>query len=123
MPDFMAKDVIEQCEIFIDDIEKNYLIETFNSTISETDWLSESEKTMYCEKNAQCIKEDVANAYNIIIDGLNGLLGTATNEAGLCYYSDGKAYYAHLVRNATGSAKSVKTLQTLTEEYIRYLSF
>ena len=119
MPDFMAKDVIEQCEIFIDDIEKNYLIETFNSTISKIDWLSESEKTMYCEKNAQSVKEDVANAYGLIIDGLNELLGTATNEAGLCYYSDGKAYYAHLVRNATGSAKSVKTLQTLTEEYIQ----
>lgn len=119
MPDFMAKDVIEQCEIFIDDIENNYLIETFNSTISGTDWLSESEKTLYCEKNTQYVKEDVANAYNIIIDGLNGLLGTATNEAGLCYYSDGKAYYAHLVRNATGSAKSVKALQTLTEEYIQ----
>ncbi len=119
MPDFMAKDVIEQCETFIDDIENNYLIETFNSTISETNWLSETEKTLYCEKNAQYVKKDVANAYNIIIDGLNGLLGTATNEAGLCYYSDGKAYYAHLVRNATGSAKAVKALQTLTEEYIQ----
>ena len=97
MPDFMAKNVIEQCEIFIDDIENNYLIETFNTAISETDWLSESEKTMYCEKNAQSVKEDVANAYGLIIDGLNELLGTATNEAGLCYYSDGKAYYAHLV--------------------------
>lgn len=119
MPDFMAKDVITQCETFIDDIENNYLIETFNNTMSETDWLSEREKTLYTEKNLQYIKEDVVNAYRIIINGLTELLGTSSNDAGLCYYSDGKAYYAYLVRNATGSAKSVKNLQTLTEEYIQ----
>ena len=119
MPDFMAKNVIKQCETFIDDIENNYLIETFNSTMSETDWLSDSEKALYSEKNIQYVKEDVANAYKIIIDGLTALLGTSSNDAGLCYYSDGKAYYAHLVRNATGSAKSIKTLQSLTEEYIQ----
>ncbi|MBE5948575.1 MAG: DUF885 domain-containing protein [Lachnospiraceae bacterium] len=119
MPDFMAKNVIEQCETFIEDIEKNWLIETFNSTVTETKWLSESEKKAYCEENLKLVTKDVANAYGIIIDGLNGLMGTSTNEAGLCYYTNGKEYYAHLVRNATGSAKSVKALQTLTEEYIR----
>ncbi len=119
MPDFMADDVIEQCESFTENPEMNWLVETFNSRISEADWLTESEKNKYCKENLKLVTEDVTNAYSIITDVLTNLKGTATNEAGLCYYSDGKEYYAHLVRSATGSAKTVKELQLLTEEYIK----
>lgn len=119
MPDFMAEDVIDQCKTFMEDIDNNYLIETFNTAMEETDWLSESEKNIYCENNRLLVTEDVKNAYSVIIDGLTELLGTATNDAGLFYYDNGREYYALLVRNATGSAKSVRTLQTLTEEYIQ----
>ena len=119
MPDFMADEVIEQCEIFIEDIENNYLIETFNASLEDIDWLNESEKVLYSEENLRCVQNDVVSAYKLIIDGLTALKGTATNNAGMCYFPDGKAYYAHLVRGATGSAKSVKTLQSLTEEYIQ----
>ncbi|MBR6637360.1 MAG: DUF885 domain-containing protein, partial [Lachnospiraceae bacterium] len=119
MPDFMADDVIEQCESFTENPENNWLVETFNSRIGEADWLTESEKSKYCEENLKLVTEDITKAYGIIIDGLKSLKGTATNEAGLCYYPDGKEYYAHLVRSATGSAKTVKELQTLTETYIK----
>ena len=118
MPDFMVEDVITQCNTFIDNIENNYLIETFSSSISELTFLSEAEKTSYCEQNINLVKTDVASAYQIIIDGLTALAGTGTNDAGLYYYTDGQGYYSHLVRNATGSGKPVDVLQTLTAEYI-----
>jgi len=119
MPDFMADDVIEQCESFTENPENNWLVETFNSRINEVGWLTESEKTKYCEENLKLVTEDITNAYDIIINGLTDLKGTAINEAGLCYYPEGKEYYAHLVRSATGSAKTVKELQSLTEKYIK----
>ncbi len=118
MPDFMATDVILQCETFIENIENNYLIETFNSTVNELTFLTEAEKDSYCEKNVYHVENDVASAYQIIIDGLTALLGTGTNDAGLYYYVDGHDYYSYLVRNATGSDKSVDTLQILTAEYV-----
>ena len=40
MPDFMAEDVIEQCESFTENPENNWLVETFNSRIEEIGWLS-----------------------------------------------------------------------------------
>lgn len=119
MPDFMADDVIEQCESFTKNPENNWLVETFYLRIAEADWLTENEKNKYCEENLKLVTEDITKAYGIIIDGLKSLKGTATNEAGLCYYPDGKEYYAHLVRSATGSAKTVKELQKLTETYIK----
>ncbi len=118
MPDFMATDVILQCETFIENIEDNYLIETFNSAVSELTFLTETQKDSYCEKNIYHVQNDIASAYQIIIDGLTALLGTGTNDAGLYYYLDGHDYYSYLVRNATGSDKSVDTLQALTAEYI-----
>ena len=47
---------------------------------------------------------------------LEELKATGTNNAGLCYYPQGKAYYEHLVRTSTGSGKSVKELQDMTEK-------
>lgn len=119
MPDFMAQDVIEQCQTFIDDIDNNYLIETFNTALDELDWLSAEKKAVYIEKNLEYIKNDVVNAYTLVIDGLTDLIDTGTNTAGLCYYDTGRQYYAYLVKNATGSSKSVRTLQQMTEEYIK----
>lgn len=118
MPDFMAHEVISQCLVFIEDIEKNYLIETFNSTVEELNFLSEAEKNAFRTKNIEYVTNDVVKGYETIIDGLDNLLGTGKNDAGLYYYTDGSEYYSHLVRCATGSAKSVDTLQTITAEYI-----
>ena len=118
MPDFMATDVIAQCEAFIKNIENNYLIETFNSAVNELSFLTEAEKNSYREKNVFHVANDVASAYRIIIDGLSSLSGTGTNDAGLYYYVDGNDYYSYLVRSATGSDKSVDALQVLTAEYI-----
>lgn len=118
MPDFMAHEVISQCMVFIEDIEKNYLIETFDSTVEGLEFLSEAEKEAFRDQNIEYVTNDVVNGYEIIINGLNSLLGTGANDAGLYYYTEGADYYAHLVRCATGSSKSVDTLQTLTAEYI-----
>ncbi len=118
MPDFMAHKVISQCMVFIEDIEKNYLIETFDSAVEELDFLSKSEKDAFRAKNIEYIKSDVVAGYESIINGLTALLGSGKNDAGLYYHIDGTDYYSHLVRCQTGSSKSVSSLKALTADYI-----
>ncbi|MBQ9765250.1 MAG: DUF885 domain-containing protein [Lachnospiraceae bacterium] len=118
MPDFMVEDVIEQCKTFTENIDSNYLIETFNTNIEALDFLTAEEKDAYRKQNSYYVKNDVYRAYELIIDELTSLKGTCTNDAGLFYYKDGTAYYSYLVKCATGSDKSVKKLQDMTSTYI-----
>lgn len=118
MPDYAADAVIDQCNEFIEDPEHNYMIEIFDDKIDAFEGLSEEEKSAYKEQNYTIITTEVVAGFETLIEGLTGLKGSGTNEAGLCYYEDGTRYYEYLVRTATGSDASVEELQERTEGYI-----
>lgn len=118
MPDYAAEEMIEQCSAFIEDPENNYMIEVFNDKIDAFSGLSDAERNDYKERNRTTITTNVVNAYRSLIDGLTELKGSGVNEGGLCNFKDGKRYYEYLVKNATGSSKSIKNLQKMTERYI-----
>lgn len=118
MPDYVADDVIEQCEEFIADPEENYMIEIFNDKIEDFEGLTDEEKEAYINENYDIITTQVVEGYQTLIDGLNGLKGSGTNELGLCYYEDGKEYYEYLVRTGTGSDDSIKKLQKKVESFM-----
>lgn len=118
MPDYAAEDVISQCENFIAIPEENYMIDIFNEHINAFSGLSAEEAENYKKKNREIITTEVINGYQILIDGLTALLGTGTNENGLCNYENGDRYYEYLVRTSTGSDKSIKQLQKATERFI-----
>lgn len=118
MPDYAAEEMIEQCSAFIEDPENNYMIEVFNDKIDAFSGLSDAERNDYKERNRTIITTNVVNAYRSLIDGLTELKGSGVNEGGLCNFKDGKRYYEYLVKNATGSSKSIKNLQKMTERYI-----
>ncbi len=118
MPDYAAEEMIEQCSAFIEDPENNYMIEVFNDKIDAFSGLSDAERNDYKERNCTIITTNVVNAYRSLIDGLTELKGSGVNEGGLCNFKDGKRYYEYLVKNATGSSKSIKNLQKMTERYI-----
>lgn len=118
MADYIADDIITQCQEFIEDPEDNYMIEVFNDKIEAFEGLTEEEKEAYIEENYNIITTQVVEGYQTLIDGLTGLKGTGTNELGLCYYEDGKEYYEYLVRTKTGSDDSVKKLQKKVESFM-----
>lgn len=118
MPDYAAEAIIEQCTAFIENPESNYMIEVFNDKMDAFSALSETERDAYKERNYTIITTNIVNAYNYLIDNLILLKGSGTNEGGLCNFKDGKRYYEYLVKNATGSSKSVKSLQKMTARYI-----
>lgn len=118
MADFVLEAVIDQCEEFIADPEDNYLIEVFCDKIDGMDELTEEEKDAYKEQHEELVLTEVVGAYELLIDGLEDLEGSGTNDLGLCYFEDGAEYYEYLVKCDTGSASSVTELKNRIERYL-----
>ena len=115
MKDAVAKSIILQCEAFIADPTKNFLITYFNEKLDGFDHLSKEEKATYQAENAEAILTYVIPAYQLLINTLQELLGTGTNHQGLAYYPEGRDYYACLTRYKTGSEKSMEELIELLD--------
>lgn len=118
MSDYIADAIILQCETFMKNTEDNYLIELFDQRIDGLSSLSAESKESYKERNKDIVKNDVVNAYKILIEGLATLKGTGRNSGGLSNFENGKEYYEYLVKTSTGSSKSVPTLKKLTDDFI-----
>lgn len=118
MPDYAAEAIIDQCRQFIETPEENYMIDVFNTEIQNVEDLTEEQKQVYMEKNETLITTEIVTAYQILIDGLESLKGTGTNDKGLYYYEDGVRYYEYLVHSLTGSAKGVDELLLAASNYM-----
>lgn len=118
MSDFAVNDIVSQCEKFISNTENNYLITIFNDKIDNYPGLSSDEITNFKDTNKEVILTYVIPAYELLIKELEALKGTGKNDGGLCNFPDGKKYYEHIVREETGSNKSIEDLTALLEENI-----
>lgn len=113
MPDFEADKVIDQCQQFMADPDAHYMIDSFNLRLDETDFLSEEDKAVYREENEDLIKNTVIPAYGYLAEELGKLKGSAENDAGLYYFENGREFYELLVRDSTGSDKSVEEIEDM----------
>ena len=113
MSDFACQNIIDQCNAFIADSDNHYLIETFNTRIDKLTGLSQSEKDHYRLQNEKMLHEHIFPAYENLAAALTDLLGSGTNENGLCYFPEGKQYYEYLLAYNTGTSESVKTLENM----------
>lgn len=118
---FMSDDncsrIITECEEFIRNPNDNYLIETFEHRLSNMKGISKDQLLHYETQNKQIISDSVIPAYQKLIDGLSSLLGSGTNNWGLCYDPDGKAYYELLVAADTGDADPVPEIAAKIEKH------
>ena len=96
-----------------EDSDNHYLIETFNTRIDKLTGLTQSEKDHYRLQNEKMLHEHIFPAYENLAAALTDLLGSGTNENGLCYFPEGKQYYEYLLAYNTGAAESVKTLENM----------
>ena len=113
MSDFACQNIIDQCNAFIADSDNHYLIETFNTRIDKLTGLSQSEKDHYRLQNEKMLREHIFPAYENLAAALTDLLGSGTNENGLCYFPEGKQYYEYLLAYNTGASESIKTLENM----------
>lgn len=108
-----ADAIAEECSSFVDMGENHYLHETFKNRIKNLN-LSETSYQSYLKENASILKEFVYPAYTALKEHLNNLCNTGVNENGLYYFPEGKEYYELLVKEITGSDRTIMELQTLT---------
>jgi len=111
MPDYSCQSIIDQCNDFVAAADEHFLIETFNSRIEAFPNLSSEEKEAYIYQNEQLVKIDLVKAYQYLAKEMNTLLGSGTNEQGLCYFPDGKKYYEYLVYYYTGCSDKISDIQ------------
>lgn len=119
MTDDLAEQIIEQCDIFTENPEENYLIEIFNDKIDEMKDFSDTERENLKQENKKAVLEHVVPAYDILADGLEELKGTGKYEGGLCNYPDGDAYYRYLIRSGVGTNRSVDEIEKLIDRYMK----
>lgn len=113
--------IIDQCEDFVEEPEKNYLITVFDKKMENVKGLSDEEKKQFSESNKKAVSESLILAYNNLIKGLKKLKGTGKNENGLCHLKKGKEYYAYLVKSKTGSDRSLDEINSLLDKNISKL--
>ncbi len=116
MADFAAEDIVRQCEEFIEEPEDNYLLATFDERVDEADFLTPKQAEAYKEKNRKAVLESVIPAYEELAEAVAGLKGTGKNSGGLCGLPDGKKYYECLVKDVTGSDRTVGEMQARIRE-------
>ena len=122
MSDFSCENIIAQCDAFVSDGDNHYLIETFNNKIDELGGLTQTEAEHYKLENEQILSEHIIPAYENLSDALTALMGSGTNENGLCYFPDGKEYYEYLLYYNTGSSSTVKELEDrITKQRLKVL--
>ena len=96
----------------------NYLYSTFVDRIKDVNELTEEEKSDYIQDNALAVSDCIFPAYEKLISDLEQLRGSGKNEKGLSYLPEGIDYYELVVRQSTGSERSVEEMEDLTRRQI-----
>ncbi len=115
MSDDLCQKVIDSCEAFLENKEDHYLITTFENRLDKLN-LSEKDYENYTKQNKEILEEQLFPAYEDMIADLEELLGTGTNENGICYFDNGEDYYELLVYAETGCEDDVDEIFDRIEE-------
>lgn len=109
--------IIKQCKDFIADADTNYLIDSFDTRLSELTSLTPDDISRYSSLNKQLITQYIIPAYQSIIDFLWSNRNISDTPTGLCGYGKaGKAYYKLLFRQITNcSYKPDKAYEILND--------
>lgn len=110
-------DIIEQLEKIVDE-GGEALILKINQTISELDFLTESQKVDFQTKNTEVIKDDFIGAYKALLDVLKMQKGLEKTE-GLYHKKNGKAYYEAMVYNQLGIKDDIEDIEKRLEEVFK----
>lgn len=116
MEDALAQEVIDQIESFLEteEDENNFLYVSFDEKVAELD-LTEEEKQAFMQQNREAAPY-FYEAYRILRDGMQELLGSNQYAGGLCNYPEGAAYYEYLIKSKVGTSMTPEELMEYLEE-------
>ena len=115
MSDNLVDAVTEQCNAFVAMGNDNYLLSTFQERLSALGQISTSEKAALVQQNQECLTQYIIPAYENLASSLTALKGSGKNDGGLCFLTEGKDYFSHLVARETGSSRDISELKTLIQ--------
>lgn len=140
VPSFLSLATKQQLQTFLTALKEtdNCFTETFSTRIQDMESLSASQKKKYILQNQDIIRTSILPAYETLyaycdrqtasIDSKQADTDTpATPDSlidpdtgyGLCSLPAGKDYYSYLVRQATGSSRSITDLITMTDHALQ----
>ena len=140
VPSFLSLATKQQLQTFLTGLKEtdNCFTETFSTRIQDIESLSASQKKKYILQNQDIIRKSILPAYETLyaycdrqtasIDSKQADTDTpATPDSlidpdtgyGLCSLPYGKDYYSYLVRQATGSSRSITDLITMTDHALQ----
>ncbi len=139
-PSFLSLATKQQLQTFLADLKEtdNCFTETFSTRIQDIGSLSTSQKKKYILQNKDIILKSILPAYETLyaycdsqttsIDSNQADTDTPVTPNsliepdtcyGLCSLPSGKDYYSYLVRQATGSSRSITDLITMTDHALQ----
>ena len=120
MSDASAGKIIEQCCSIMDkdDLSSgtHFLHTTFEERLDamrQEDLITEEQKSQWMAENDRLLTTVMAPAYENVADAFTVLQGSGSNDMGLCYFPEGRAYYEYLLASTTGSSRSIAEIKTL----------
>ncbi len=120
MSDASAKKVIEQCCSIMDkdalSSGTHFLHTTFEERLDamlQEDIITEEQKIHWISENDRLLTTVMAPAYERTADAFTILQESGSNDMGLCYFPDGRAYYEYLLASTTGSSRSIADIKTM----------
>lgn len=121
MTDVCIDTIVTDCEAYLMPPEENFLASTFEERIDAMTDLTDEEKSAYKKQNLEILADHFIPAYELLLNGLNELKGSCTNEKGLCFYPEGKQYYEYLVHSSTGTTyETIDKLKEAVETRLNY---
>lgn len=140
VPSFLSLATKQQLQTFLTGLKEtdNCFTETFSTRIQDMESLSASQKKKYILQNQDIIRTSILPAYETLyaycdrqtasIDSKQADTDTPVTPDsliapdtgyGLCSLPAGKDYYSYLVRQATGSSRSITDLITMTDHALQ----
>lgn len=120
MSDASANKIIEQCCSIMDKDSlssgTHFLHTTFEERLDamvQEDLITEEQKSHWMAENDRLLTTVMAPAYDDMADAFTVLEGSGSNDMGLCYFPEGRAYYEYLLASTTGSSRSIAEIKTL----------
>lgn len=119
MASYTADAIIEECNSFLNMGSDHYLYSSFENRLKELADCDEAARDHYISQNRQAMENFVFPAYRKLMEALSDLRQTGKNQNGLCYLPEGTSYYEYLVREETGSDRTIEELEALTKKQMR----
>ena len=120
MADSAAEEIIEQCDKIMDtdslSLGTHFLHTTFEERLNvmeENGLITQDQKDRWLSENDRLLTTVMEPAYQEVADAFLVLKGSGTNEMGLCYFPEGRAYYEYLLASTTGSSRSIPEIKTM----------